>query len=417
MPIILFTNDDQKAIYLLNDKELVTFQTLYSGQSIIQDIRDCPSSDLAGLYVYENLVRIESPWPLDNQPFSNALLQKIAPLIAYEQHSILYQEAHSASVDYDLGCPRAYIPVCQDREFIVMLLRKNNENDRNGYVQKPNQMYQWDIPCVPVCHVTMGTFDMAVSECLSEHVTIRWHRTATGSYERVITEHPTQTLSWLQTADDFYHKIVVPYLEMVQKLHNDHQATHSDITEENIVLSERFGQAFFIDFVTYATTLYVSEDDKDENEYEYYCWHMERLYDLANLAFAIQNLAKIYLPNLKTNDNIVQYFSQLGGNLEPMVDQHFDVDDSDFELDIECIQLRQHHTIATISHDVHRLYAERTELSAAMQAPVQKPSDSKNLEKLVRKFSIYKEDEGKKEESTTPNNNKRQTLGSPTRFV
>lgn len=414
MPIILFTNDDQKAIYLLDDNELVTFQTLHSQQSIIQDIKDCPSSALAGLYVYENLVRIESPWPLDNQPFSDALLQKIAPWIADEQRSMLDQQAPSEkSIDYDLGCPRTYLPVCQDREFIVMLLRKGNQRDFKDYVEKPNKMHQWHIPCVPVCHVTMGTFDVAVSECLSEHADIRWHRTATGSYERVITEHPNHTLSWLQTADDFYYKIVLPHLRMVQTIH-DHHTNHGDISDANIVLSEGFGQTFFIDFVTHDTTLYVSEDDKKENEYEYYCWHTERLYDLAYLAYAIQNLANIYLPNAKTNDSIVQYFSDLGENLEEMVDLHFVLaNDHDFKPeDIERIKSLKDHTIATISLAVHTLYAKRTELSSAMQAPVNNP------ENLVRKFSIYKEgDSIEQEESTTPNNNKRQTLGSRTGFV
>ena len=394
MSIILFTSGAQKAIHILTDRELATFHTMYSDQGRIKNIRDCLSSDLAGLSVYAECVRLETTWPLANQPFSEELIQKMAPVVAFEQCSSILREAQDGGIETGNHCSRTFIQVCQDREFIAMFLNKGKKQELKDYVQKPNKIYHWNIPSVPVCHVPMATFDLAVSECLTEHVDINWLPTAEGDYQRVINQHANEALTWLQTAEDLYQRLVLPHLNMVQTLHTRH-LNHGDITDDNVVMSEKFGKSFFIDFTTLGTTRYVDEADIARNEVGYYLWHMERLYDLANVAYAIGNLANKYLPKIAETDGIIQYFDQLGRDLVEIVDHHINFESNDeFELDTESIARLQHYTIATISADIQQLHAARmTALTSSSYVAESKeePEIARRPEKLVRVFSMYKE--------------------------
>ena len=397
MPIILFTSASQQAIHILTDRELATFHTMYSGQGSIKNIRDRLSSDLAGLPVYAECVRLETTWPLANQPFFEELIQKMAPVVAFEQCNSIHREAQAGGIETGSHCSRTFIQVCQDREFIVIFLNKGKKQELKDYVQKPNKIYHWNIPSVPVCHVPMATFDLAVSECLSEHVNINWLPTEEGDYQRVIEQNENEALTWLQTAEDLYHRLVLPHLNMVQMLHARH-LNHGDITDENVVMSEKFGKSFFIDFTTLGNTCYVDEADIARNELGYYLWHTERLYDLANVAYAIDNLANKYLPNIAKTDDIIQYFAQLGRDLDAIVDQHIAFEGNHvLELDTESILRLKHHTIATISSDIQQLYAARmADLTSSSYVAESKeePEIARRPEKLVRVFSIYKEGKG-----------------------
>ncbi|MEI6094686.1 MAG: hypothetical protein WCR08_04340 [Gammaproteobacteria bacterium] len=397
MPIILFTSGAQKAIHILTDRELATFHTLYSDQGSIKNIRDCLSLDLAGLPVYAELVRLETTWPLANQLFSEALIQQMAPVVAFEQRNGLHRDAQEGGIETGNHCPRTFIQVCQDREFIAMFLHKGKKQELKDYVKKPNTIYHLNIPSVPVCHVPMATFDLAVSECLTEHVDINWLPTAEGDYLRVIEQHANEALTWLQTAEDLYQRLVLPHLNMVQTLHTRH-LNHGDITDDNVVMSEKFGKVFFIDFTTLGNTRYIDEADIARNELGYYLWHTERLYDLANVSYAIDNLANKYLPNIAKTDDIIQYFAQLGRDLDAIVEQHIAFECNHvLELDTECILRLKHHTIATISSDIQQLYAARMAAlisSSYVAESKEEPELARRPEKLVRVFSMYKEGKG-----------------------
>lgn len=387
MPILLLQSNHQKTIYILNERESVVFQSEHSGKGMITNIRDCLSSDLAGLNVYAEGRCIETPWPFDNHIFSEALIQKIAPCVALEQMDIINQDITLQDIENSNKCLRTFIPICKDREFIVMFLRKGHEQDLLFHLHNPNQIYHWGIPSVPICHVPMVYFDLAISECLHENANITWQPSVAGTYQRVIKSMEDK-LTWLGTPDDCYFNLILPFLSMLGTLH-ERQVNHGDITDDNVVMSEDRQQLFFID----------DEVDRDQNDVDYYFWHMERLYDLACLSYAITNLADRYFPNIKKTDCIIQYFSQLGAALEEVCDErdsYWD-DNNEFELDINCIERHMHLTVTNVAARVRQLHTTRIAILKSSDSVVkvgETNADACDPKKLVRKFSIYCEEKG-----------------------
>jgi len=283
-----------------------------------------------------------------------------------------------------------------------MFLNKGKEIDFRKYVVNPKKIYHWTIPSVPVCHVPMAGFDLAISEALQEHTDITWQRTAEGGYKRSVVCLEA-SVSWLRTSEDIYDHVVVPYLHMLEILHAQHTTHHGDITDDNTLMSEKLRQLFFIDFETLGSTKYVA--DIAENKRGYYLWHMERLYDLASLAYTIVNLTHRYLPSIEKTDCIIQYFSRLGKELDEVADQHQEYEDylgqfiDSFELDEACIQRHMHRTITSIKADIQQLHAVRIAAPASSRAVSEAKEDNTpepHLAKstLARRFSMFGANDG-----------------------
>ncbi|MDP3561665.1 MAG: hypothetical protein Q8R83_05775 [Legionellaceae bacterium] len=108
---------------------------------------------------------MDTRWPLDTQVFPEQLINKMAPVIISDQKSIIELDGQNAEkANNRLRGSSILITVCKDRQFIAMLLNKNNQEDLLHYVHNPNKVFNWNIPVIPVCHVGMPTFDLAVSE-------------------------------------------------------------------------------------------------------------------------------------------------------------------------------------------------------------------------------------------------------------
>ncbi|MDP3705323.1 MAG: hypothetical protein Q8R24_05380 [Legionellaceae bacterium] len=393
MPILLFETNAQKAIYILTDVEELEFLAAHRDRGMMTNIRDCWSSDLATLNVYAEGKRLETTWPLDNQILSEELIQKIAPIVSFEQRDRISEEERTQEMEDNEKCCRAFVPICKDREFIVMLLPQENETCFMSYVHNPNKMYYFGIQSVPVFHMPMINMNWAMSECLYEHASVVWERTTEGTYQRMIKDTEI-SLTWLRTSTDLYFNLVLPFLHMLQTIH-EQNINHGDITDDNVVMSESMQQLFFIDFEMLGSMPYVDIADSAQNNTGYYHWHMARLYDLASLAHAVVNLANRYLPNSQETDCIVQYFSQLGEDLEEVCNEHEAYmlsDDCQFKLDTACIARHIDITIASVTETVQKLHTTRmaslTSSSGTMQVCATN-ADVCESRKLVRKFSIF----------------------------
>jgi len=253
MPILLLEEDDQKTIHILNNTEFPGFLATHN-QAVTTNIMECLSSDLASLNVYVDGKYLETNWPLDNHIFSEALIEKIAPIATFDQYEIIKEEAKRQNIGNNETC-RTFIPICKNREFIVMFLQQGNDRHIVDYVYNPNKIYNFGIPSVPVFHMHMPDFDLALSECLYEHGSVIWQRTTEETYQRLLID-TDETLTWLRTSDDLYFKVVLPFLSMVQTLH-ENKINHGDISDDNVIMSENRQKLFFIDFETLNSIPYV----------------------------------------------------------------------------------------------------------------------------------------------------------------
>lgn len=393
MPILLLKTGDLKDIHIFNDAELAAFQAEHSDTVVGINIRDCLSSDLADANIYAEGKRLDTSWPSNGNILSEELIQKIVPIVAEEQRDIICQGISVQDINNSEECQRTFIPICKDRELIAMFLKKGDRQDFLSCVHNPNEIHHWGIPSVPVCHVPMVGFDLAISECLHEHVRVIWQRTAENTCQRIM-EVTDSKLTWLQTPDDLYSKLVIPFLNMLQTLHIQKCVNHGDITDDNVVLSEEMGQLFFIDFESLGSIPYVAEEDKVGDAGNYYLWHMERLHDLAYLAYSITNLADRYFPNIKNDDCIVQYFARLGSQLEEVCDMRDDYvrNDDDFEFDTDCLDLHIPLTITDVITKVRQLNESLTAITGSLNSGAlacETNAHDCDPKKLVRKFSIY----------------------------
>lgn len=148
----------------------------------------------------------------------------------------------------------------------------------------------------------------------------------------------------------------MPYLNMVKTLH-DQQINHGDISDENVILSEKFQQLFFIDFETLGSSPYVA--DSSINKENYYLWHAARLYDLNSVANAINGISNSYCPDISKSDCIVEYFNQLSITLDDVVHQYMEN-----EPNVEWIEKHKNITITTIVDEVEKLHNARAKVNA-----------------------------------------------------
>ncbi len=371
MPIILLQNGDKKSIHILDQAGLQALQASHSPDILIQNIRDCKSADLVGLEVYDQNEVVVDLWPLDHQLFSKQLVEKMAPILCVEQNASIIKGWTNEE-------KKIFIAICSDRPFIIILMTKDDQDDVSGFVEKPNSIYELNIPSVPVCHLgSQFELDLAVSEAVvSYDDDIKWNLSKEGYYQ-IDVQKKIGAVSFLHDSEDLYDRLITPFLNMVATLHNK-GLNHGDIWNENLVVSNH--QIIFFDFETLGCVPCITED----NQEGYHAWQLARLYDLYGIASAIKALAETHL---HTESPLVAYFADLEdklGNIDDAWHTYYNLEQQD--LDIQLIDGLKDVTIENIIDDIQKL---RIETLASTITAESMGSQEHNTSNLLSSQSIF----------------------------
>ena len=372
MPIILAQNHDTHAIYILNAIEYATFITSHASTETIKPIRDYTSTDLSGLHVFDHHTLMTDCWPSANQLIPSPLLQKIAPLLAFEMLEHKTQDCRDNHIH------ELFIPICLDRKLMITLLSTAEELD--CYVSYPNIVHAAKIPSIPACHEPR--LNLAMNEFVAPHqYTIHWELTDNGPYQGSHEAKPNpHRLNWLSSADDLYDHIIMPHLTLVETLHHSH-LNHGDISDDNVVLSETMQQLFFIDFETLGSVAYVSKKDKRSNPLGFDRWRLAKLYDIVSFTAAIYHLAHDLLPLTVTeHDHVLTYLSEINTRLAAIEEEHFDhATNKKTVLNTALIDRYDDISIKSISREVRRLH-DSHHLLTCSNTMFYKPHDATETE-------------------------------------
>jgi len=371
---------------------------LYSSLShhddyVVKAIRNCRSSELAGVIIRDNNKSDIDVWPEAYQPLSSRLINQLGSIVIQEQKNVVIQNAQ-AELDSNRGqsalenyrCPAITIDITEDRSLIAMIIPKENEyidEDRaiEQYVSNPNYVVALDVPSLPVGSVDLGLLSLAYNERMDRD----------GTQER--------TLPWLTTVEHIYQHLVDPYLMFVKKLHDD-QKTHGDITESNAILSDKFGKLIFIDFKHIGEVPCVEDAEHVD---EYAAWHIARLTDLREMCESVLYHTKENNQPMLEQDPVMNYFRSVAKRLANIYSCNPDDDEWD---DVSACALSNR--LLTIDTLIDRVNELRTSIHM---------SNSSGL-KRAGVFALRKEGKRLKEdpsddEDNDQNNNADETRNTP----